>query len=534
MIVVAVKQPNKRPSKRSRSKAAEFLHKPRGVIHPRVQAAGGPERFGIVSVDCAKARSKWMLADFYGNILIPPTEVEHNRIELEAAVVLIRQALAEHGLCDCLVAVERTGRYHHPVKNAFAKAGFETRLVHPFATKQFRQPAHPDDKTDDHDLAAIHRAAVNGFALLEAVPSEAWRELQLSIRHRRDLVRKCSALCCQIREHLDAALPGYAACFDKLWNSNVAFRLVRRFESPSALLEQGAAGLERFLRQEKVRFQTRTLQTVLAWARCAAAPDLAANLHRTIALALEDDRQRKSLEIFALERDIARRLANTPYVFLLSCPGINVVSAADFAGEMGPIENYANPKAITGRAGLFPARHQSDRVDRANGRLVRRANRSLRGAILAIADNLILCNRHFRALAGVWKLAGKDPRHTHVKVAARFCRIAFHLVAGRQLFRHPSCRDRGYVLDKLLAFHLEHQTPYPEILRDLYQAVDLIPKKEHAAEAEPLSDRIRSTRTRGKSGPQPLSEIVILVLARLGVGLGVGLQSKPSGEKDPT
>ncbi|MDQ5807997.1 MAG: transposase, partial [Actinomycetota bacterium] len=72
-----------------------------------------------------------------------------------------------HGLRDLLVAVERTGRYHRPVQRAFAAAGFETRLVHPFATKQLRQPADPGNKTDDTDLAAIHRAAVNGFGLAE-------------------------------------------------------------------------------------------------------------------------------------------------------------------------------------------------------------------------------------------------------------------------------------------------------------------------------------------------------------------------------
>ena len=55
-----------------------------------------------------------------------------------------------------------------------------------------------------------------------------------------------------------------------------------------------------------------------------------------------------------------------------------MVSAADFAGEMGPIEHYANAKCITGRAGLRPSRYQSDQVDKANGPLVRVANRSLR------------------------------------------------------------------------------------------------------------------------------------------------------------
>ena len=39
--------------------------KPRGVLHPRVQQVG-PEHFGIVCFDCAKARSKFLLADFYG------------------------------------------------------------------------------------------------------------------------------------------------------------------------------------------------------------------------------------------------------------------------------------------------------------------------------------------------------------------------------------------------------------------------------------------------------------------------------------
>jgi transposase len=519
---------SKRSTKKSRRRAAEFLQKPRGLIHPRVQKVG-PERFGIVSVDCAKARSKWMLADFYGKVLTPPTEVAHNRVELDWTVARLRDAMTQHGILDALVAVERTGRYHHPVKNAFAKAGFETRLVHPYATKQFRQPADPDNKTDDTDLAAIRLAAVNGFALVEAAPSEAWRQLQLSIRHRRDLVRKASALACQIREHLDAALPGYAACFDKLWESNVAFRLVRQFGSAPALLQQGVTGLGHYLRQEKVRFQTRTLEAVILWAKNAAAPDVAAELHRQIALAYEDDRHRKTQEILALERDLAQRLAQTPYILLLSFPGINVVSAADFAGEMGPIENYANARAITGRAGLFPSRYQSDRVDRADGPLVRRGNRALRAAILGIADNLMLCNVRFRMLAAAWKAAGKDPRASHVKVASRFCRIAFHMVAGRQVFRHPSLRERGYILDKLLAFHLEHQTPYQQALRDLHLAMAQVPPKEYAAEAQPLALRTRTTRSRSKRGPQPLGELIAIVLARLGVG---ALPSTPSEEQD--
>jgi transposase len=151
----------KRPSNR---RPAASVGKPRGVLHPRVQQVG-PERFGIVCFDCAKVRSKFLLADFYGRVLIPPTTVAHNRPDLDAAVAQVRQAFATHQLRDGLVAIERTGRYHRVVQRSFAAAGFETRILHPFVTKQYRLPVDPGNKTDDTDLSAIHRATVTGCAL---------------------------------------------------------------------------------------------------------------------------------------------------------------------------------------------------------------------------------------------------------------------------------------------------------------------------------------------------------------------------------
>jgi hypothetical protein len=78
-------------------------------LHPRVQQVG-PEHFGIVCFDCAKVRSEFLLADFYGRVLLPPTTVAHSRPDLDAAVANIRHAFAEQQLADGLVASERTGR----------------------------------------------------------------------------------------------------------------------------------------------------------------------------------------------------------------------------------------------------------------------------------------------------------------------------------------------------------------------------------------------------------------------------------------
>src|SRR5215469_3876626 len=256
----------RRPSSR---RSFANVGKPRGLLHPRVQHVG-PEHFGIVCFDCAKLRSKFLLADFYGRVLIPPTTVAHNRPQLDEAVAKVRHAFAEHQLRDGLVAIERTGRYHRLVQRTFAAAGFETRILHPFVTKQYRQPVDPGNKTDDTDLGAIHRATVTGCALIEATRDEAWTTLLLLVRQRRDLVRKGAALNCQIRDHLEAALPGFAACFDKLWESAIPWHLLQQFPTVRQLCDAGVTSLCQSLRQAGIRFQQRTVQAVLDWANQAA------------------------------------------------------------------------------------------------------------------------------------------------------------------------------------------------------------------------------------------------------------------------
>ncbi len=516
-------------SQRRRGRKRVLIQRPNGRLTTRVQAVG-PEHFGILSIDCAKARSKMMLADFYGKVLIPATEFSHTRGDLEAACACHRRALAEHDLRDHIVALERTGEYHRPAQRAFRQSGSEVRLVHPFATKQFRQPADPGIKTDETDLAAIHRAAVNGFGLIEQVLPDDYQQLQLAVRHRRDLVHKASKLCCQIREHLHAAMPGYASCFEDLWDSKIAIFLARHTGSAAAVRLAGVHGLSALVQQAGLRCQHATLVKILAWADTAAPGHPQVDWQRRILGDLEDDRLAKIQQILALERALASSLVGTPYVLLLIIPGINVVSAAELAGETGPIADYANANALTGRAGLVPSCYQSDLVNLPHGPLLRRGNRRLRTALLQIADNLVTCNHYFRARAELWGRAGKDPRWIRVKVAKSFSRLAYALVASQQLLRHPCCQQRHYLLDKLLAFQREHDTAMPQVLADLQATIEHLPRSAYQDEARPLSEQLQKIQA-SRRGPQLLGDILPIVLARLGIAQ---LQLTESGDQDPS
>ena len=541
-------QPGTR-TRRRRPDRGEPLGKPGGVLAPRVQAVG-PEHFGIVAVDPAKARSSWLLADYYGRVLVPLTTVEHTRSGFDAALADLRRAVAEHDLRDLVVAVEQTGRYHRPVKRAFAAAGFDTRVVHPAISRHYRQAAALDTKTDRTDTeAGIFRAAINGFGLQEAPRDPTYAALQFWARHRRDLVHKETLLRCQILEELEVCLPAYARCFNDIFDLPFAMLVPHHYASPAAVAAAGVEGLARLARLGCARVQRPTLLRILGWARDAADPDLDAGLHRARLIALDDDRINKRKQIHSCERDLVAQLVQTPYVRLLALPGLNVVTAGELAGEAGPMAHSATARVITGRAGLFPRRYQSDRVDLSSGRLARRGNRRLRRALLQAADTLVRCNDHFGALAARWRAAGKDPREVHVRVAGRLARIAFRLVGDGGGSDHPACRGPEHALKKLANFHVKHNIDEDMMRTNLERAAAQLQRPEPApavapreaagggprcaasAGSSPASGDVPPSARPGRGrGPKALSAILPELLKRLGGEAAKVLESTMSGE----
>ena len=501
-----------------------YIGKPTGQVQERVQAVG-PEHFGIVAVDCAKRRSKWMLCNFYGKVIIEPTKVEHTAGGLRAMTQTVAAACKAEGLTDTIVAVEMTGIYHKPVYRAFRKAGFDTRIVHPFASNHYRQPLHSDEKTDDKDLEAIFQAAVNGYGLAKLPVSEVYQLLQAVSRHRQNLVKQRARLMVQIRRLLHQTMPGFADLFDegKLFHLSIALPVALEFVSADAIRRAGVDGIARHLNHTKVRFQTRSIERIVAWANTAAEPSELATMYTRQWQQLNELRSLFTEQITTAEREMADFLAKTPYILLLSVTGINVLSAARLAGEAGPIEHYASARAINGRAGLYPSRYQSDEVDHADGSLVRQSNRKLRGAAMLVAENLIKCHPYYRGLSELWKQKKVDPRDRRCRVANRAMRMVYQLVGGRQLWRGKGV-DNEMVLAKLQEFHRLHKTPIDQTIRDLNEAFAWLPKSAYTAEAKPIAELARKKHR----GPQSIGDLLVPLLLRLGVSIEEPIESNTS------
>ena len=332
--------------------------------------------------------------------------------------------------------------------------------------------------------------------------------------HRHNLVKQRARLMVQIRRLLHQTMPGFADLWedDKLFHKSIALCVALNFSSADAIRKAGVNGIASHLRDATVRFQTRTIERIVAWAGTAADPSELAALQTRQWRQLNEVRQLFSQQIGAAEREIAGFLVKTPYVLLLSVTGINVVSAARLAGEAGPIEHYASARAINGRAGLYPSRYQSNEVDHADGSLVRQCNRKLRGAAMLVAENLIKCHPYYRGLSALWLQQKVDPRDRRCRIANRAMRMVYQLVGGRQVWRGKGV-DRQYLLAKLQEFHRVHKSPLDHAIRDLQEAFAWLPKSAYAAEAKPLEELARKKHR----GPKPIGELMVPLLIRLGV-----------------
>jgi len=520
---------SKKQKQSSKSKPGKrYVGKPGGVIQQRVQQVG-PEKFGIVAVDCAKKRSRWFLCDYYGRVIVEPTTVEHNAGSLKAMTQQIQEACQAEGITDTIAAVEMTGVYHRPVQAALRKAGFDTRTVHPFASSHYRKPLHPDLKTDDNDLEAIFHAAINGYglALLEVDP--VYRSLQRLARHRRNLVKQKARLQIQIRALMHQSMPGYADLFedDKLFNKSIAMPIAKHFSSAASIKRAGSDGIAKYLRSQKIRFQIRTIDRVTVWASIAADPDPLAPLLTDQWKQLAQLHALMKTQVEQTEREMAAFLVKTPYVLLLSVTGINVVSAGELAGEAGPIEHYASATALNGRAGLYPSRYQSDEVDRNSG-MAKSCNRRLRAACVLVAKNLIKCHTYYRGLAALWKTQKIATVDQQCRIANRSNRMVFQIVSGRQLWRGKGI-DREYLLFKLREFHRTHHSTPEQTVADMTEAFAWLPKSAYGAEAKPLEELAKK---KGR-GAKSIGDLLLPLLIRLGVGGPSGVESDSSEARSP-
>lgn len=445
----------------------------------------GPDKFGLLVVDTGKKHYAVRLTNFFEDTLWEPDPVSNNRIALEKMMDEVENTMQENGLTELMVGIERTGRLHEPAKQVLEKK-WPVRMIHPFTTKQLRQPASAGIKTDPVDLTAQQRAMICGYGTEEAQLPEQWLELRYLSRERRNLVSKRSTLKTQAVVQMESLFPGYSELFHNFWRNPAAAALIEAYPCAESILAADNEQIVHTLSESGTRCLRSTVERVRSWANQASPPDRGKEInHRILCDYLALIRE-LTTRIDHCEKALLQRLVQTPAVLLLSITGVNVPSASNYAGEMGPHEHYIGPEKVTGRAGIFPSHYQSDETNRPNGPVVGGRNSRLRDAILDVSRNLITRNPYFHAWRNLPDHKNWTYQHAEAAVGNHFARISFAMLRQNNVFDHPIAGRQDSVLCKLLAFGREKKVPTDQLYEFASCALQHLPQDALPLEQEAL------------------------------------------------
>jgi transposase len=397
------------------------------------------ERCLVVPVDVGKSVAMALIADHYGEMVVPPFEFPLTETGFAVLAGAIARAEAAREAEVVRVGVESAGHYHRTLVARLRASGQEVVELNPAAVKEARaQQLLRRLKSDARDLGAMAELMVRGAGRYPAVRTDALATQAAWVAHRRRKVAARVALANQVIGQLDLVFPGLDGCFADLLGARSGRVIVTDICDPDRVRRQGVEGLRHFLARRGIALSRPKAAQVVEAARVALRLPEAerAALGRVLAAdvallgALE-------AEIAAAETALGEVLAQTPAGILTSLPGVAVVRASNYGAGIGDPARFPNAAAAYRSAGLVPALYASAGRCRPGQHISREGSVELRQAIIELGRGLSQHDPDFRDYRRRLMSAGKPASVAAIAVGRRAHRLAFAMVRDQKTYDAP-------------------------------------------------------------------------------------------------
>jgi len=349
---------------------------------------------------------------------------------------------------EILMGMEPTGLYWKVPNNWFVSEGYETVIVNPYHVKLSKEIHNNlNNKNDKKDSQVIAELIRNGKFLDVLTIEENYDELRQLTLTRDTLVKDLTREKIRLITLLDEFLPEYANCF----------REPARVTSLSLLKKYLLSGLS----NNKNKKQKANL--IFTISRGAIGREKAKNIVETLSKSIGIKSGVNSAEyrlkliiekitylvkkIGEIEAEMKVYLyATSEAKYMLSMPGIGVVTLSGFLGCTGCLEKFSHPMQLQKFAGMLPSQQKSGKFEGLT-KLSKRGNGKLRNVMHRIAISLVSSNFEFKKLYK-YKLEelNKIRMVGLTAIAAKALRILYRLGRDKKFY------EKKFVLDSIVKF----------------------------------------------------------------------------------
>lgn len=302
------------------------------------------------------------------------------------------------------------------------------------AVNRISEAYRGEGKTDAKDAAIIADQARMRRDLRELrLEDTTIAELRILTTHRADLAAERTRTINRLRGQLLGIFPALERALD--FTNRGPLVLISQFQTPAALTAMGQHGIERWLREHKVRHADKLATAALnaAGSQSVTLPGEAVAAHvvaRLAATVIELQRQLAELDKMISDRFQKHRHA----AIITSMVGIGDLLGAEFlAATGGSLSDFPSASHLAGYAGLAPAPHDSGRRT-GNLRRPKRYSRQLQRAFYTSAMISIQRSPSSKAYYDRKRAEGKRHSQAVLALARRRVNVLWAMLRDGQVY----------------------------------------------------------------------------------------------------
>lgn len=387
----------------------------------------------VVGVDIAKETQWARFVDYRGLELGKVLKFLNDKNGFESILSSIKTICKNKRLNDVIVGMEPTGHYWKPLANYLIMQKVTVVMVNPYHTKRAKElDDNSQTKSDKKDALTIAKLVRDGRYYEVYMPQDIFAELRVLSNSRISLMKRYNALKNTITAVMDEYFPEIVTVFKNPLKGKASLHILKSCPFPSLILELGIDGvLAEIKKAVKKTVGRKKAQQLVETAKNSIGVGYGiVSAKLKLELMLEElELLTKQLE--QLETAMEKALADTGFSgIILGIPGIGVVTAASFLGEIGDLMRFAHPRQISKMAGYNLVEDSSGK-NKSGTAISKRGRKNLRSVLYQMAMTMVAVNDEMKELYRYLKTRLNNPlkkKQALVVISKKIITVIYNLV----------------------------------------------------------------------------------------------------------
>jgi transposase len=394
----------------------------------------------IVGVDIAKKLQWARFTDYRGLELGKALKFSNDKKGFESILARIEAICKFKKLDKVIVGMEPTGHYWKPLANYLILNKITVVMVNPYHTKRAKElDDNSPTKNDQKDALTIARLVRDGRYYEVYMPQDIFAELRVLSNSRISLMKRHNAIKNTITAVLDEYFPEFVTVFKQPFKGKASMQVMKSCPFPSLILELGVDGVlveikkavKKTVGIKKARQLVETAKTSIGVNYGTTAAKLRLEL-------LLEEFELLTRQLAQVEKAMEQALADTGMKeIVLSIPGIGIVTAAGFFGEIGDPLRFNHPRQISKMAGYNLVEDSSGK-NISGTSISKRGRKNLRNVLYQMAMTMVAVNTEMKELYQYLKTRPTNPlkkKQALVVISKKIVTIIYNLVKKQTTYK---------------------------------------------------------------------------------------------------